>query len=102
MFQSTRTRAQSGCEPTASVKASAVSIQESARVGGPRLRRPQRVVDDEPPDLAEDSLDGLSHMGIPFKLAAEDPVRATACFRFNQSQQEFMDASAQFTTLFDH
>jgi hypothetical protein len=36
------------------------------------------------------------------KLVAEDPVRADAYFRFNQSLQEFVDASARFTTLFDH
>lgn len=53
------------------------------------------------PDL-DHSLNRLSHMGTPLKLVAEDPVRADAYFRFNQSLQEFVDASAQFTTLFDN
>jgi len=51
------------------------------------------------PDL-DHSLNRLSHMGTPMKLVAEDPVRADCYFRFNQSLQEFVNASAQFTTLF--
>lgn len=52
------------------------------------------------PDL-EHSLNRLSHMGTPLKLVAEDPVRADCYFRFNQSLQEFVNASATFTTRFD-
>lgn len=51
------------------------------------------------PDL-EHSLNRLSHMGTPMKLAYEDPVHMDCFFRFNQSLQEFVNASAQFTTVF--
>jgi hypothetical protein len=51
------------------------------------------------PDL-EHSLNRLSHMGTPLKLVSTDPVQADYFFRFNQSLQEFVNACAQFTTVF--
>lgn len=51
------------------------------------------------PDL-EHTLNRLSHMGTPLKLTYPDPVRMDCYFRFNQSLQEFVNASAQFTTTF--
>ncbi len=51
------------------------------------------------PDL-EHSLNRLSHMGTPLSLVYEDPVRMDCYFRFNQSLQEFVNASARFTTTF--
>lgn len=51
------------------------------------------------PDL-EHSLNRLSHMGTPFKLVQDDPLRKDLYFRFNQSLQEFINASAQFKTTF--
>ena len=52
------------------------------------------------PDL-EHSLNRLSHMGTPMKLVSNDPVHMDCYFRFNQSLQEFVNASAQFATVFD-
>lgn len=51
------------------------------------------------PDL-EHSLNRLSHMGTPFRLVARDPVQSDLYFRYNQSLQEFFNASAGFTTIF--
>ncbi len=51
------------------------------------------------PDL-EHSLNRLSHMGTPFRLNAVDPVHADLYFRYNQSLQEFVNASAGFPTAF--
>lgn len=48
----------------------------------------------------EQSLNRLSHMGTPFRLAADDPLKADLYFRYNQSLQEFVNASAAFTTVF--
>lgn len=53
------------------------------------------------PDL-EHSLNRLSHMGTPLQLVYTDPVRMDCYFRFNQSLQEFVNASAQFTTAYGH
>lgn len=52
------------------------------------------------PDL-EHTLNRLSHMGTPFLLVQDDPMRRDMYFRFNQSLQEFFNASAQFTSLFE-
>lgn len=49
----------------------------------------------------EQSLNRLSHMGTPMKLVAADPLQADLYFRYNQSLQEFFNASAAFTTVFD-
>ena len=51
------------------------------------------------PDL-EHSLNRLSHMGTPMKLIAEDSLRADLYFRFNQSLQEFINASVHIDTRF--
>jgi hypothetical protein len=51
------------------------------------------------PDL-EHSLNHLSHMGTPLTLVASDPLKADLYFRYNQSLQEFFNASAGFTTVF--
>ncbi len=51
------------------------------------------------PDL-EHSLNRLSHMGTPLRLVYESPIRMDCYFRFNQSLQEFMNASAEFTSTF--
>jgi hypothetical protein len=51
------------------------------------------------PDL-EQTLNRLSHMGTPVVLRATDPLRKDMYFRFNQSLQEFVNASASFRTVF--
>ncbi|MDH5738446.1 MAG: hypothetical protein OEZ23_09040 [Gammaproteobacteria bacterium] len=52
------------------------------------------------PDL-EHTLNRLSHIGTPFLLVQDDPMRRDMYFRYNQSLQEFFNASAQFETLYD-
>lgn len=51
------------------------------------------------PDL-DHSLNRLSHMGTPLKLRGADAVRSDCFFRFNQSLQEFVNASASFQSIF--
>lgn len=51
------------------------------------------------PDL-DHSLNRLSHMGTPMRLVYDDPIRMDCYFRFNQSLQEFVNASARFKTTF--
>lgn len=51
------------------------------------------------PDL-DHTLNRLSHMGAPLRLRAGDAVHADYYFRFNQSLQEFMNASAKFRTSY--
>jgi hypothetical protein len=51
------------------------------------------------PDL-EHTLNRLSHAGTPFFLRSDDVLRGDLYFRFNQSLQEFVNASAQFETRF--
>ncbi len=51
------------------------------------------------PDLTQ-SLNYLSHLGTPLALKADDPLRRDMYFRFNQSLQEFFNASAGFETRF--
>jgi hypothetical protein len=51
------------------------------------------------PDL-EHTLNRLSHTGTPMFLRSDDVLRSDLYFRFNQSLQEFVNASAQFTTSF--
>lgn len=48
----------------------------------------------------EHTLNRLSHMGTPICLRASDPLRKDMYFRFNQSLQEFVNASASFRTVF--
>lgn len=51
------------------------------------------------PDLTH-TLNYLSHCGTPLRLAADDPLKADLYFRYNQSLQEFVNASATFHTVF--
>jgi hypothetical protein len=48
----------------------------------------------------DQTLNYLSHMGTPIALVAEDPLRRDLYFRYNQSLQEFVNASASFRTTF--
>lgn len=48
----------------------------------------------------EQTLNRLSHMQTPFRLVAEDVLRSDYYYRYNQSLQEFINASAQFTSHF--
>lgn len=52
------------------------------------------------PDL-EHTLNRLSHMGTPISVEQDDQLRKDMYFRFNQSFQEFFNASARFQTTFD-
>ena len=49
------------------------------------------------PDL-EHMLNYLSHMGSPIALRAADPLRRDLYYRYNQSLQAFINASAAFRT----
>ncbi len=51
------------------------------------------------PDL-DYTLNRLSHSGEPMQLVAEDPLKADLYFRYNQSLQEFVNASGSFQTAF--
>ena len=51
------------------------------------------------PDL-EHTLNYLSHPGTPIYLRSDDPLRRDMYFRFNQSLQEFVNASGSFRTTF--
>ncbi|MDJ0848205.1 MAG: hypothetical protein QNK04_07505 [Myxococcota bacterium] len=51
------------------------------------------------PDL-EQTLNRLSHMGSPVRVHSEDPLRRDLYFRYNQSLQEFVNASGSFQTDF--
>lgn len=51
------------------------------------------------PDLTH-TLNHLSHFGTPIRVWSEDPLRKDMFFRYNQSLQEFVNASAAFTTIF--
>lgn len=51
------------------------------------------------PDL-EQTLNRLSHMGTPIRVHSEDPLRRDLYFRYNQSLQEFVNASGSFRTCF--
>jgi hypothetical protein len=46
------------------------------------------------------SLNHLSHMGQPISVRSSDPLRRDLYFRYNQSLQAFMEASASFATSF--
>lgn len=49
----------------------------------------------------EQTLNYLSHLGTPLKLVAADPLKADLYFRYNQSLQEFFNASCALATCFD-
>jgi hypothetical protein len=51
------------------------------------------------PDLTH-TLNYLSHPGTPVRLVSHDPLKADLYFRYNQSLQEFVNASASFATAF--
>ncbi len=51
------------------------------------------------PDL-EQTLNRLSHLGTPMRVVSDDPLRRDLFFRYNQSLQEFVNASASFATSF--
>jgi hypothetical protein len=51
------------------------------------------------PDL-DHTLNRLTHMGTPMRVRADDPLRRDLYFRYNQSLQEFVNASAAFRTDF--
>ena len=46
------------------------------------------------------TLNRMSHAGTPVFLRSDDPLRKDMYFRFNQSLQEFVNASARFRTRF--
>jgi len=48
----------------------------------------------------EQTLNRLSHMHTPIRLRSDDQLRKDMYFRFNQSLQEFVNASAGFRTTF--
>ncbi len=48
----------------------------------------------------DQTLNRLSHTGTPLRLSSDDPLRRDMYFRFNQSLQEFFNASASFETSF--
>jgi len=51
------------------------------------------------PDLTH-TLNYLSHTGAPIRVWSDDPLRKDMFFRFNQSLQEFINASGNFSTIF--
>lgn len=48
----------------------------------------------------EQTLNHLSHMGAPIAVRASDPLRRDLYFRYNQSLQEFVNASSALQTTF--
>jgi hypothetical protein len=48
----------------------------------------------------DQTLNHLSHFDAPFRVHAEDPLKRDMYFRFNQSLQEFVNASAESDTVF--
>ena len=46
------------------------------------------------------TLNRLSHLGTPMRVVSDDPLRRDLYFRYNQSLQEFVNASARFETAF--
>ncbi len=51
------------------------------------------------PDL-EHSLNKLSLPGVPMRLWSNDPLARDLFFRFNQSLQEFVNASSEINTVY--
>jgi len=48
----------------------------------------------------DQTLNFLTHMGEPLRVQADDPLQRDLYFRYNQSLQEFVNASAAFHTAF--
>lgn len=46
------------------------------------------------------TLNHLTHMGEPLRVTSNDPLRRDLYFRYNQSLQEFLNASARIDTEF--
>jgi hypothetical protein len=46
------------------------------------------------------TLNRLTHLGEPMRVSSDDPLRRDLYFRYNQSLQEFVNASAAFVTTF--
>ena len=51
------------------------------------------------PEL-DQTLNRLSHFGTPIAVTSDDPLKRDLYFRYNQSLQEFVNASAAFCTTF--
>jgi hypothetical protein len=51
------------------------------------------------PDL-DHTLNRLSHFGAPLRVVSDDVLKTDLYFRYNQSLQEFVNASAAFRTRF--
>ena len=51
------------------------------------------------PDL-DHTLNRLSHFGTPMRVVSDDVLKTDLYFRYNQSLQEFVNASAAFATRF--
>jgi hypothetical protein len=51
------------------------------------------------PDLTH-TLNYLSHTGTPIRVWSDDPLRKDLFFRYNQSLQEFVNASAAMRTVY--
>jgi len=49
----------------------------------------------------DQTLNYLSHFDSPFRVSAADPLKRDLYFRYNQSLQEFVNASALGVTTFD-
>lgn len=52
------------------------------------------------PDL-DHTLNAMSHLGTPLALVGDDPLDRDCYFRFNQSLQEFINASSKLMTVFE-
>ena len=48
----------------------------------------------------DQTLNRLSHLGTPMRVVSDDPLKRDLFFRYNQSLQEFVNASAAFATVF--
>jgi hypothetical protein len=49
----------------------------------------------------DQTLNHLSHFDAPFRVCSADPLKRDLYFRYNQSLQEFVNASALCVTTFD-
>jgi hypothetical protein len=52
------------------------------------------------PDV-DHTLNRLSHFGTPMRVVSDDVLKTDLYFRYNQSLQEFVNASSAFRTTFD-
>ena len=64
-------------------------------------QRPARIrVFPAPGPALTQTLNYLSHMGTPLALVAADPLKSDLYYRYNQSLQEFVNASHAFHTVY--